>query len=81
MNDNPTELVRSSEIKGALVIHKLSQRLSVCHSDDDNYRIWSRYRKKFYMYLTSINDEVRLEKARKKLAQTIWDDHYDKYPL
>nr|CAG8433748.1 2068_t:CDS:2 [Entrophospora candida] len=83
MSGNPMELVQGTvailKAKGALITLKTNQELPVFNSGDVNYKTWSDYGKKIYKYLTSINDDVRLESARRKLAQTIWSDHYDRY--
>ncbi|CAJ0876620.1 7431_t:CDS:2 [Entrophospora sp. SA101] len=80
MSGNPMGLVQGTvavlKAKGALITLKTNRGLSVFNSGDVNYKTWSDYGKKIYKYLTSINDDVRLESEQ---SDTIYLEAHDKH--
>mmetsp|Transcript_56282 Transcript_56282/g.68811 ORF Transcript_56282/g.68811 Transcript_56282/m.68811 type:complete len:223 (+) Transcript_56282:45-713(+) len=53
---------------------------AVSHSGTDNWKAWSDYKKAVDKFLTSINNEDRLQHAREKIANKIKDEHYRVFP-
>jgi len=77
----PQETISFLKAKGILEAHELDRSFDMPFKEGtDNIQAWQEYKTAIYDYLTLVNDDVRLKRARQDLANEIWVEHYKKFP-
>ncbi|CAG8588974.1 11100_t:CDS:1 [Acaulospora morrowiae] len=68
------------DIDGAVSARKAVTTFKVTQDGNNNFKTWSEYKDSIHKFLEQVNDDTRLEKARKSLAHQIWKAHYNRFP-
>jgi len=67
-------------LQGVFQLYRFDKVMKVEHEGNDNIKAWTDYLAAIIEYLKSVNDDCRLEDARKQLALHIHQVHYEKFP-
>eukprot|EP01083_Nonionella_stella_P010202 29141_1 len=80
-NKEPQATLSFLKGKGIIEAHKLNREYDMeFKQGNDRIEAWKEYKVAIEHYLTLVNDDVRLKKARETLAHEIWVKHYKRFP-